>query len=493
MALNSGSPWRNESALAKTRIAEYKVEIVNIFRNYNIVIIFLVAFVLRVAVFLIYRPWDIQIQSQFVIQDALGYHRLAQCIVEDFTFCGDTFRTPGYPFFIAIFYAIFGAKPWVVLFAQIFVDLVTIYYVFKIGEMLFSRRVGMIAATFLAIDPTSIMWTTSLYSDPFFSSFLWISLYFYLRGLKLGEWRDLIIAAGLLGLATLIKPAAQYYAIILMVFALLWSLTTQLVKLKYVFLYGFVFVITISPWLYRNYALYDTAKLSSVQGIMMLWNVAYAEADETHQNGRSIIDKYVSQAKDSGYYVPQGTYSGLRNQSELGNPFVGSAFANNMGMQHVKTHPLLFASHWIKGTVNAFINLGTYDIANKLGFTPTMMPLNVYTKGGFTVISAFFQTKSVAEIVSGMIMLVLLLTNYLTFLLGTYILIKRQQWAILSLFFISILYFPFTGGGVSIARYKLPIEPFYFLIGAVYIDQLLDRRALRIAAQSKPPETQAAG
>jgi hypothetical protein len=77
------------------------------------------------------------------------------------------------------------------------------------------------------------------------------------------------------------------------------------------------------------------------------------------------------------------------------------------------------------------------------------------------------------------------------FLLGAYVLIKRHQWAILSLFIISILFFPFTGGVVGIARYRLPIEPFYFLVGAVYIDQFMNLRTLRNAAKSKEPKEQA--
>ncbi len=153
----------------------------------KILLLFLLAFVLRLIVFLLHRPWDSQVLTESVlVHDASDYHRFALSIIDHFSFGGETYRTPGYPFFIAVIYVIFGVKPWLVLFIQIFVDLVTIYYVLRIGEFLFSRRVGIIAAAFLAIDPNSIFTTARFLSDGLSVAFLMASMYFYLRGLKRG-------------------------------------------------------------------------------------------------------------------------------------------------------------------------------------------------------------------------------------------------------------------------------------------------------------------
>lgn len=452
---------------------EHEEVIVNIIKKEKIFLIFLVAFVLRLTVFLLFRPWDIQVQTESVLDgDAPEYHKLAECIVNHFTFCGNTFRTPGYPFFIAIFYTLFGAKPWVVLFAQIFVDLVTIFYVLKIGEMVFSRRVGIIAATFLAINPNSIFTTASLYSDSLFVALLSAFLYFYLRGLKLGEGRNFLIAGGLLAMAVLVRPVGQYYFLILLFFTLLWPTRNLVTRLKWGLLYALAFVITISPWLYRNYTLYDTVKLSSVQGeTLLFWQVGYTRGWETHQSREVIAAEFKSQAKALGY-------------SENSNPFTNESIAQKLAVQYIKTHPVVFTSRWIKGMINTYVNLGTADIVNKLGMTPTQLPPDSFVnEKGFKLISLFLQTKSFAEISSGLIVLVLLLINYSTFLLGAYVLMRRHQLAVFALFVASIVFFTIPGGPMGLARYKLPCEPFYLLVGAVYIDQFLNRRALRVAAR----------
>jgi 4-amino-4-deoxy-L-arabinose transferase-like glycosyltransferase len=154
----------------------------------KIFLLFLLAFVIRLIVFLLLRPWDGQVLAESVlVNDASEYHRFALSIIDHFSFEGETYRTPGYPFFIAVIYVIFGVKPWLVLFIQIFVDLATIYYVMRIGELLFSRRVGIIAAAFLAIDPNSIFTTARFLSDGLSVAFLMASMYFYLRGLKRGD------------------------------------------------------------------------------------------------------------------------------------------------------------------------------------------------------------------------------------------------------------------------------------------------------------------
>lgn len=429
--------------------------------------ILILAFVLRLIVFLLFRPWDIHVQADEILTgDSPGYHRLAQCIVNDFSFCADTFRTPGYPFFIAIFYSLFGAKPWVVLFAQILVSLVSIYYVFKIGEILFSKRVGMVAALLLAIDPNTIFSTASLYSESLFVAFLSASFYFYLRGLTQGEWRSFVFAGMLLAITTLVRPVAQYYFIILFFAALLWPTGKLSVRLKWGLLYALAFAVITGPWLYRNYTLYDTVKLSSIQGENLLfWQVAYARSWETHQPYETINAELVAQAKTLGY-------------SESGNPFVNERIAQKIAIEYIKTHPRIYLSRWISGTIHTYTNLSTADIVTKLGLQPGELPKGAMfaSESEFELIANFFRLKSFPEIASGFIVMALLLVNYSTFLLGASALIRQHQLATFTLFVISIMYFTVTGGPIGLARFRLPVEPFYLLVGAFYIDLFLNKR-----------------
>lgn len=116
-------------------------------------ILLFISLVIRVAVFFRFQPWNPDvIQHQILIFDSLGYHDLALCIKNHFTFCGDAFRTPGYPFFVAIIYSLFGNYPYTVLFVQIFLNLLSIVLMYKIGKELFSEKIGFFAAVVFSMD-----------------------------------------------------------------------------------------------------------------------------------------------------------------------------------------------------------------------------------------------------------------------------------------------------------------------------------------------------
>jgi len=452
--------------------------------NQKIFIILLFAALLRIIVLLLFHPWDTQVENKIIlINDALGYHNLANCIVNDLSFCGDTFRTPGYPFYIAIFYVLFGTKPWVVLFSQILVNLIAIYYVFKIGEMIFSKRIGLIAATFLAIDPNSICAITLLYSDSLFVSIMLASLYYYLRGLKFGNNFDFLLSGVLLGISALVRPVAQYYSLILFLFALLWPARNLLLRFKYALLYGLAFVLIISPWLYRNYTLYDKIKLSSVQGETLLqWQVPYVKARETHQSREEIVAEFLAEAQAFGY-------------SKDGNPFVNEEIEQKIAANYIKTHLFLSVTSLVSGIVHTYDNLDTSNIVKSLGFIPTWLANDAMetSRNEFKLIYLFFSTKSLPEIVCGLIVMTMLLVNYITFILGVNLLIKRQQLLVLVMFIISIFYFTITCGPMGLARFRLPITGFYLLIGAVYIDELLIRMSSRNSSYSIYHKEEACG
>jgi 4-amino-4-deoxy-L-arabinose transferase-like glycosyltransferase len=436
-----------------------------------LLILLAAAFVLRVAVFLVFRPWDPQVEAGTVLlHDAARYHRLALCLIDTLTFCGETFRTPGYPFFVAIVYKLFVARPWVALLAQMTVDLATIYFVFKIGETTFSKRAGLVAAAFLAIDPNLLFSASSLDSDDLFVACLMAAMYFYLRGAdQAGRHWSLAIAGGMLGMTILIRPVAQYYAFLLLCVVPMWSKASLLNGIKCAVVFGAACAITIGPWVYRNYRLYDSAKISTVQGTNLLfWQVAYTRAWETHRPGDAVIPELMAQARALGY-------------RDDGNPFANEKIAQIVAVHYIKSHPRAYASRWLSGMLHTYTNLGTAEMAAKLGWTPTRFPVeNMFaTESESGLVAKFFQLKSLPEIAIGLAVMVLLLTNSFLFVLGAVVLARNRRWSVLGLFVLSILYFTVTAGPIGLARFRMPITPFYLLIGAVYVDEFLNRRAIR--------------
>lgn len=437
-------------------------------KNHPLAAILCLGFILRLVVLLLFQPWDPQVLENFVmIGDSPRYHRLALCILNQFSFCGDAYRTPGYPLFVALVYAVFGVKPWAVMLVQCFADLVSIYLIYSIGTLVFSRRAGLIAAFFLAVATNSLFWTAFLLTESLFIVFLTGSLYFCLRGLMHRSGLNLLAAGALVAVAALIRPVAQYYFVILLSLGLFWPGSPFSLRFQRGLLFALGFIVTLSPWLYRNFELYDSAKITSIQGENLLfWQVAFVRAFEVKKSGQEIKDEYLDEAKSMGYI-------------KHGHPFMNEKIAQKIALDYIATHPFLYLSRWIKGMINTLTNLNTSQLVPRLGLQPTKLKKEYMFTATSTLelIKIFFQTKSAAEIVVGVSVMLMLLFQYLTFLLGSLILFRRRQYFVLTLCITSIIYFIVTGGPIGLARFRLPADIFYFLIGSVYVDYFLSRRS----------------
>jgi 4-amino-4-deoxy-L-arabinose transferase-like glycosyltransferase len=445
---------------------------VNAIDRRHLWLLFAAAFAVRLVLFLLFRPWtDAVVVDSVILDDAAQYHRLAVCIVTELSFCGDTFRTPGYPVFVALFYSLFGDAPWPVLLSQAFVDLATMYVIFKIGQLVFTERVGLIAAALFAFDTNTMFATTTLLTETLFVCILMAGFYFYLRALLHSEWASAAAGGLLLALATLVRPVAEYFFVILIVFALAWTAVALKSRLRSVAILSLAFALTLAPWAYRNYALYDTVALSSIQGENLLfWQVTYAATWETGRSPESVEAEFRAEAKARGY-------------EEGGNPFVNAAIAQEIAAEYITSHPLTYASRLMTGIIHTFTNLGTAGIVKTLGFTPTYLPPEVMfsSESELALVARFFATKTPLEIAVGMLVLGMLMIHYSAFALGAMRLLVARRFAILILFSMAIAYFAVTGGPIGLARFRLPMTPLYLLVGSVFIDHLLDRMRARTA------------
>lgn len=169
-------------------------------------------------------------------------------------------RTPGYPFFIAALYSVFGVKLIAVQIAQCLLFAGTCWLVQDLGRRIYSEPVGLWAGLLCAVHPSLLRYVPDLHLETLltflFTLSTWLSCRFYekptlRRGAGLGvTW----------GLASLTKAVVMLYPA---VFAVLWFLSLRrhspsrrvapqgLAPIA-VALLGMA--LTISPWTIRNYA-----------------------------------------------------------------------------------------------------------------------------------------------------------------------------------------------------------------------------------------------
>jgi len=206
--------------------------------------------------------------------DSFGYVRLAESLLDTQTF-PSIFRTPGYPFFIATIYSIFGKFPQTVLLFQYFFDSLTaLFVVFIFMKISGHARYSYMAGLIYAANPFAIFYSGMMLSETLFGFLLLIAVYFFILSLKSHKKkRYFIISAFFLALGTLCRPISLFLPLLIAPFTLLGKFPLR-EKLLHLLLFIMVFIISIAPWFLRNYQNYGRCTLSTVSDI----NIFYYEA-----------------------------------------------------------------------------------------------------------------------------------------------------------------------------------------------------------------------
>ncbi|MHB1937798.1 MAG: ArnT family glycosyltransferase [Acidobacteriaceae bacterium] len=410
-----------------------------------------VALVLRIAFFLLVRPWaPAVLNHKILIGDAPGYHTLALRILagQKLGILG-SYRTPGYPLIQAGTYALFGDRPWVVLLLQIAANILTLVLLYRLAYIWFNENVAFFAALLYTIEPHTILYASELYSDTFFTTAVVAALLLFQRALKTQKLLDYSLTGLLVGAAALIRPVGEFLpiALIMLSFIYLWGRWARIFRASAIIILAFL--ATIAPWLYRNYHEYHAIALTSISGEMLLnWEVSYTEVAQT---GKPIAEVREHFAKIAAREGADHTH----------NPFVKSRIQKAIALHYIKHHPIACAKAGIRGAIDALINLDTSGYAGLLGIKTASMH-GWFSGASFrSRIIQFVSSKPVPDIVIGILIGSYLLGVYALVILGAYMLWRQRDYGPLLIAATMVTYFLMFIGPVGLARYKMPAVPFY--------------------------------
>ncbi len=232
----------------------------NFIKKYKFeVIIFAIAFVIRLSLFFInFESNNGDLVKTIKADD--GYYELSQNIINGHGFSFDdkypyrpnSLRPPLWPYLIALF-ASFGGY-WLVLFVELIMASLIPVFGFKIAEIFIKRDKAKLVGYLMLIEPYSVLLSFLLYSESSFTFFFIISLYFLSIYSKNAKLIYFIWSAIFLGLSCLIKPTIQYFPILIPLFFIVafWY-GNKKIRIIHGLIYALTFLAIISPWLYRNY------------------------------------------------------------------------------------------------------------------------------------------------------------------------------------------------------------------------------------------------
>lgn len=164
-------------------------------------------------------------------------------------------RTPGYSFFIGIFYLLSGKNPEImysfIIGTQTLLDTLAIYFMYAIVNRVFhNHKIAFISSFLYALYPFIIVWNPVVYAESTLIFFILMSFYFF----TVDRWRFRYIFCGIaIGIAALIKPQAILFIPLLLVGIMI----KYRGEVRYLLLYTVHFSITTvllyGAWPVRNY------------------------------------------------------------------------------------------------------------------------------------------------------------------------------------------------------------------------------------------------
>lgn len=169
-----------------------------------------------------------------------------------------TLWPPGWPATLAAAFAIFGTGLLTAKLVNVLAGVVTVYLVYRIGELSLGRTVGLIGALILALYPNNIIWSSTLFSDIYFTMWFSIAIYLLLRG---SRWRgtQALAGAGAVGAVAGVAALTRGQGVVLLLLAAVFWLVLcgRRDALLRAVVASLAAVAVIAPWTVRNLVTFE--------------------------------------------------------------------------------------------------------------------------------------------------------------------------------------------------------------------------------------------
>ncbi len=442
--------------------------------------LFSLALVLRLAVFffILLRFGD----AGFILppfSDGHGYVAIANNVLagngfsrdEVAPFTPDTKRVPLYPLFLSLTFALSGGAWWLAALLQTVMSSALVLLVYKITDAVAGRRAAFFAGILAALHPFAIFLSTQLLAETFFTLILFGAFVFVMRTLTHPAYRAVSIGGVLMGLAALVKPAAQYIPFLILPFIALRLKTVQ--RLMYPIVFIACFAIAIAPWVTRNYVASGVPTLSYEANILF----------DLHIAGYTAF-------KETGAAANADKYRTVQNEQELLATGRGELAGRVLIL--AASDPITFTRYLLISTVPFVFGDGFVTMVTALSPNSTVPAWNFSTSA-----SALGSTIGFGVLPTWLVLLSLFSKALWAFVLlgavigGARLIYNGAAQRLIAFSFILVIaYFMFAGGPVQSARYRMPVEPLIFLMAGVGVSEMV--RLLETHRRSRrtlPPQS----
>ncbi len=211
--------------------------------------------------------------------DSVFYHLVGAYLAEGgtytspFTFLPTAQFAPGYSFFLAGLYWVFGDHITVAEIANAVLGAATVGVLYLLAMRLFDSKTARIAATLLAVFPGQVLFASVLFAEPLFTfAFILAILLMVVAGDRApsGGWYWFVAFGVAVGVAALVRGAGLS---LLIVAAVYWALSWRdwRTSVGWSAVAVAVTVLVLLPWTVRNYRTMDSFLLITSSAGINFW------------------------------------------------------------------------------------------------------------------------------------------------------------------------------------------------------------------------------
>lgn len=337
------------------------------------------------------------------------------------------FRVPGFPFYLAVIYIITGHSNAAVIFMNVLMDIMLLYFIYKVVAGHTRKAYGFLACMFWIMDFAIYRSISAVATDLPFAFMIVLAVFLLDCYLKKGKHRYLVIFFITLIIAMLFRPTIMYFNMILCVILLVCSIRKKL-NWKLTVLYIALFAVTFGGWSLRN-------------------KYYYGEFVYTDIRDESV---YIWYGPDIYEYLGEGTF-------EEGQEYLHSKLLEKYPDFYYMEKKEQVAAYKDIGSTYVNEHLDIFLIKNVEGLFLEMFGPN-YAKIIELPIPAILQ-KLFALVVAG-----ILFVLYLIYALGFFLNIKKWKWPDWAILLTS-MYFMASTAVLGYSRYRMTFYPLC-IIGA---------------------------
>ena len=391
--------------------------------------------------------------------DQSGYLSLAAYYAENHDFdagFGST-RMPLFPLFTYLCRTL-SENPFFQLIVQNILGLSILFIAYRTGRI-FSAPVALLSMIFAAVNLNFVVESNLILTESIFYPVMAAFILMLFRYSMEKNAFNIIFCGLLLGLCTMIRPITFYMPPFVILFLIAFTRGIPFrSKMIHSLFFLLAFGVVITPWIFRNYTVFDHAKLTSqgeahIVGWVVPGIMQYEEK----------IDLKKAQKKTGKMWqMKKDTLS----EKVKSDPFLLDKEAKNFGVEYIlNASPLSIAKAWCWGAARNVLSPVTVELSYMLDFERSLFHETPGKSPPEQLFNFIFRNKS--KLYS--LMMVLGILGILIFrvvqLYGAWKLF-RQFPEIFAACSIIIIYFLLISGPVGYAKYRIPFESILVFLGA---------------------------